>query len=232
MFLAVILLFSCTSRSRERAPGPLGWTTGFWQWSSSPDAVPSREIDTLYFLAGTITENDPLTGARWTIKGGLPDTAPDARERWMVFRYEYQRVPDASLIAPLVSRFETLSGEARSRGWRIEGIQLDIDSPTLELDRYARFLVDLRRDLPDAQISVTALLDWFRDDTAIGKVISQVDEFVPQFYDLGGPKQQAGRPKSPRRSIRIDGASGSSDSDDPTGSESRPSGAPWSSVRT
>ena len=36
-------------------------------------------------------------------------------------------------------------------------------------------------------MSITALLDWFRNGTAIGDVLAQVDEFVPQFYDLGDP---------------------------------------------
>jgi hypothetical protein len=34
------------------------------------------------------------------------------------------------------------------------------------------------------QISITALLDWFRPGTAISDVVRSVDEFVPQFYDV------------------------------------------------
>ena len=37
---------------------------------------------------------------------------------------------------------------------------------------------------PGTQISITALLDWFRDGTSIGDVLAEVDEFVPQFYDV------------------------------------------------
>jgi hypothetical protein len=37
------------------------------------------------------------------------------------------------------------------------------------------------------QISITALLDWFRNGTAIDGVITEADEFVPQFYDIGDP---------------------------------------------
>ena len=45
---------------------------------------------------------------------------------------------------------------------------------------------------PRVAISITALLDWFRSGTAVAKVIDQVDEFVPQFYDLGGPEDRGG----------------------------------------
>jgi Protein of unknown function (DUF3142) len=67
----------------------------------------------------------------------------------------------------------------------VAGIQLDIDSPTGALPKYAAFLRELRKTLPaGVEISITALLDWFRDDTSIADVIQQTDEFVPQFYDV------------------------------------------------
>ena len=65
------------------------------------------------------------------------------------------------------------------------GIQLDVDSPTRALPDYAAFLRELRKHLqPGVQISITALLDWFRSGTSIAEVIGAVDEFVPQFYDV------------------------------------------------
>jgi hypothetical protein len=68
----------------------------------------------------------------------------------------------------------------------VRGIQLDIDCPTALLSEYAQFLAEVRKQLPPGkELSITALLDWFRDGTDVAKVIEQVDEFVPQFYDLG-----------------------------------------------
>jgi hypothetical protein len=67
----------------------------------------------------------------------------------------------------------------------VAGIQLDIDSPTGALAQYASFLREVRKGLPTgAEISITALLDWFREDTAIAGVVKETDEFVPQFYDV------------------------------------------------
>ncbi len=42
------------------------------------------------------------------------------------------------------------------------------------------------------QLSVTALLDWFRDGTAVSEVIKATDEFVPQFYDVSDKSGQSG----------------------------------------
>jgi hypothetical protein len=73
------------------------------------------------------------------------------------------------------------------------GVQLDIDSPTGSLRQYAEFLQKGRAALPPGQqLSITALLDWFRDGTDVDAVIEQVDEFVPQFYDVGDPYRAEG----------------------------------------
>ncbi|MBL8234628.1 MAG: DUF3142 domain-containing protein [Bryobacterales bacterium] len=74
--------------------------------------------------------------------------------------------------------------QARERRIQIEGVQLDIDCPTGSLKAYAQFLRKYRMQLPKGtQLSITALLDWFRDGTAIADVLREVDEFVPQYYD-------------------------------------------------
>lgn len=85
MLFVAISLPSCAGRAPESLPVPLEWTTGFWQWSSGPEAVPTRPIDAIYFLVGSITEAEGGQASHWNILGGLPETTPDARERWMVF---------------------------------------------------------------------------------------------------------------------------------------------------
>jgi len=96
-----------------------------------------------------------------------------------------------------------LQSEARRRGLKVAGIQLDIDSPTRALPEYAAYLRAVRKGLPaDVQISITALLDWFRPGTAIADVVKAVDEFVPQFYDLQSP----GIGRRPAIAARINGA--------------------------
>lgn len=114
LLLAAIFLPSCVERTPETIPGPLEWTLGFWQWSSSPETLPTGPIDAIYFLVGTIQEAEGTQASGWNIAGGLPEAIPDAPERWMVFRYEYQRVPDPSLVEPLVARIETSRRKRRT----------------------------------------------------------------------------------------------------------------------
>jgi hypothetical protein len=113
---------------------------------------------------------------------------PAARDYWLVYRYERQGVPGLPAAVQLAGEISRLRAEARERNLHVVGIQLDIDSPTYLLPRYAEFLSEVRKGLPVGfEISITALLDWFRSGTAINDVIKQVDEFVPQFYDIGDP---------------------------------------------
>jgi hypothetical protein len=92
----------------------------------------------------------------------------------------------------IIQNFVRLNGNSRIRNLHIKGVQLDIDSPTANLPQYAEFLKQFRRQLPkESQVSITALLDWFRGGTAVGDVLREVDEFVPQFYDLS--RQPDGR---------------------------------------
>ena len=163
------------------------WSVGFWYWQgSSPGNWPdSKPLDVLYFQAGTV---DQAPGRDPSVWGALPNQLPAAREYWMVFRFDRQAPPGADAEPLLANTFARLLALARARGWNIAGVQLDIDCPTSRLGDYAQFLRQLRQDLPPAmQISSTALLDWFRRPGDVAQVIQAVDEFVPQFYDLGPP---------------------------------------------
>jgi hypothetical protein len=125
---------------------------------------------------------------RWFIYERWPEQMPPARDYWLVYRYEHQGVPGQPVAVKLAEEISRLVADARQRKLHVVGIQLDIDSPTSALPRYAEFLRQVRKDLPaEFELSITALLDWFRGGTAIEDVIKQVDEFVPQFYDIGDP---------------------------------------------
>lgn len=115
---------------------------------------------------------------RWNAYGVWPRELPEAHRYWAVFRCDEHAAPPSTAVAPLAAELTDLR-----RGQEFEGIQLDIDVPTGSLRQYAAFLHELRAHLaPGTKISITALLDWFRDGTSIGEVVKEVDEFVPQFY--------------------------------------------------
>src|SRR5579883_327655 len=199
---ATLLLISSLSLSGcvvlSSQPAAARWTTGFWFWqgSSIDPSYSGETLDVVFVQVGTIRkETWPAyvrsaanPAERWHAYGALPRELPPARECWLVFRHANQGVPDIQVASDVAAEITRLQAEAWERHLHVVGVQLDIDSPTSALPRYAEFIRDIRRGLPkEMQVSITALLDWFRNGTAIREVIAQVDEFVPQFYDLGDP---------------------------------------------
>lgn len=127
----------------------------------------------------------PSTSGRWYVDTTLPERLPLAKEYWIVFRLDGQSVPNVESLPDLQSAVAGALIKAREKKLPIAGIQLDIDSPTNSLPAYADFLRQCKKGLPShLQLSITALLDWFRPGTAISAVLREVDEFVPQFYDI------------------------------------------------
>jgi Protein of unknown function (DUF3142) len=179
-------------------PASARWTTGFWFWqgSSIEPSYSGKALDVVFVQVGTITKQTmPAYGGaaanpteQWYAFGQLPPELPPARQYWLVYRYGSQGVPDMPVASKVAAETTRLQADARERHLNVVGVQLDIDSPTSALPRYADFIRVVRKGLPkEMQLSITALLDWFRNGTAIDEVIAQVDEFVPQFYDLGDP---------------------------------------------
>ncbi|MEO8660572.1 MAG: DUF3142 domain-containing protein [Bryobacteraceae bacterium] len=184
VLITSLLLTGCVALSSQPASVP--WTTGFWFWegSSIDPSYSGQALDIVYVQVGTIEKQ-----TEWRVYSSLPQELPPAREYWLVYRYTNQGVPDSQAASRLAADITRRQAAARDGHLNVAGVQLDIDSPTSALPRYADFIRDVRRGLPkEMQVSITALLDWFRDGTAIDEVIAQVDEFVPQFYDLGRPE--------------------------------------------
>ena len=177
---------SASSQSREPR-----WTTAFWFWNDGyvDKMLPAEPLDVLFVRVGEIRKDTPplyirapeKREERWVVWGELPKELPPAQEYWLVFRFEQQGVPDPAVIPTFEEALSRLAVEARYQHLKVAGVQLDIDSPTNSLPQYAKFLAELRPKLPGGyQLSITALLDWFRSGTGVGEVIAQTDEFVPQ----------------------------------------------------
>ena len=70
-------------------------------------------------------------------------------------------------------------------GNQVVGIQIDFDAATPKLANYARFLRQLRQQLPaDCRLSITGLLDWGAngDLATLNGLAGVVDELVVQTY--------------------------------------------------
>ncbi len=194
LLAALFLLAGCAPTP---APPPTAFTTGFWFWSGSaarqPRPVPP--LDTLYFHAGNISISRYQRPPDWSVLADIPPDLPPARQYWAVYRFDLHGVPSPKSVALLHDSFRQLAAQARYRNLPLAGFQLDIDSPTNALPRYAEYLQAVRPGLPPGtELSITALLDWFRAGTAFGKVAAAIDEFVPQFYDLEGPRESYSPP--------------------------------------
>ena len=182
LILSLIFLTSCAIPAPSQPTPP--WTTGFWLWSESYNeaAGVNAPVDVLFVHAGRISD-DQKPG--WNIYTRLPDSLPPARQYWLVLRYEHQGLPKSEILRELSEKINDLIIGAHRRHLPIAGIQLDIDCSTAKLADYATFLHQVKAELPKGhELSITALLDWFRPGTAIASVVKEVDEFVPQFYDV------------------------------------------------
>jgi len=152
------------------------WKTGFWLWAGEPPAPSDLRPDVLYVEA---------LGRRW------PRPLPGAGEYVVVRRVEPSQALTRRAAAGIAEDFATVVSDAG--GAQIVGLQIDYDCPTNKLETYGEFLKTLRDALPPgSRLSVTALLDWFRPKTRIAEVLASVDEFVPQFYDVGTSRASAG----------------------------------------
>jgi hypothetical protein len=186
LLIACIVTSGCVGTLESQQPAPK-FTTGFWFWAGSSPFVllHSKETDVVFFNASTVETPSPMNVRQSAIYAEIPDRLPAAREYWAVFRVGGQRLPDIRMAHMISDATDRLVGDARDKDLHLAGIQLDIDSPTNSLAQYAAFLREVRKGLPKGlQISVTALLDWFRDGTSVSEVVREVDEFVPQFYDV------------------------------------------------
>ena len=182
---------------------PSSWNLGYWIWNvgdpsydesalapeTGEPGSEARPLDTLYVnLSEAI---DPMYGIDQTF---WPADIPKAKRYMIVWRHPplnrsrlqgRELVPDVRAIPILLRKYLLLKKSAQHAGDVLAGFQVDFDCPTEALDAYAAFLSSLRDALPqDDTLSITALLDWFRPGTQISSVLENVDEFVPQFYDI------------------------------------------------
>jgi len=175
--VSLLWLASALSCGRivPRNPEPaLPWQIGYWYWrSAQPMRAEGVRVDCLYVDAGS--PHAPL----W------PRSLPEAATYTAVWRLGPGRFLSPALIREIAAAYANLKATAVSRGQHVSGLQIDFDCPAVKLPEYAQFVRALRQSVPKREvISVTALLDWFRPGTGVERLLEQVDEFVPQFYDV------------------------------------------------
>ncbi len=148
----------------------------FWLWAGVRPQPALAAAKRLYLMEGEVTRREPVRLA--SRRPAIPHV--EGAEVWLVVRTETLAWPRQA--------FSTLLAEIlrwRAAGNRVVGIQIDFDARTRHLDEYARFLADVRRQLPrDCRLGITGLLDWSAngDPAALAALRGIVDEAVLQIY--------------------------------------------------
>ncbi len=147
----------------------------FWLWAGVRPQPVLEQAETLYLLGGEVRADG---AALHELRPATPQV--DDAALWLVIRTE--------TLAWREEHYRALI--ARAAVWEranphFIGVQLDFDSDTRGLDRYAEFLRDLRQRLPqNYRLGITGLLDWSAqgDPVDLVALADVVDEAVFQVY--------------------------------------------------
>ncbi len=171
--IAALLLSACAEREGRVDPARYD---AFFLWAGVKPGPALDRAKTLYLLDGEVRHRDP--GVLVPLRPHPPRIAH--AEVWLTVRVErldWGEAVHARLLAD-AARWER-------NGTRLVGIQIDFDAATKGLGRYAEFLADLRRRLPERyRLSVTGLMDWSAngDPAQLARLRGVVDEVVIQTY--------------------------------------------------
>jgi hypothetical protein len=150
----------------------------FWLWAGVRSQPVIDRAKTLYCLQGEVVPTRKGQAVLVAQAGASPHRR--SAQIWLTYRVNTLDWPP-DLFDGILRRL----ARWRLAGQPAIGLQIDFDSGTHHLDRYARFLQALRERLPpDYKLSITGLLDWSsklsrRDLASLAEV---ADEIVLQTY--------------------------------------------------
>ena len=149
----------------------------YWLWAGVKARPELEKAKTLYLLQGEIGPD--RFGAIRLKAQGATEPGPHAPALWLVYRVRsLDWTPE--ILAAINRRL------ARWRdATRVAGVQLDFDASTHGLERYAAFLAELRKTLPEGcGLGVTGLMDWASQASLedIDRLSGTVDEMIFQTY--------------------------------------------------
>ena len=181
-----------------------------WYWHRPLKIPPSEAVvlqtmgvRELFVRAATITreaDNAVLIVALPQIWKPAPPKPPAVH---LVFRvddavtrrFATQSIPD--LAAAITAAFRSQRALAGEAGFRVVGVQIDLDCPTRLLPQYAALLRAIRPALrsangqPALSLSISALASWY-NSRPMAELLDAVDFAAPQFYEGTTPRTRAG----------------------------------------
>ena len=175
--LALALLLCATAPSLAGESVNARDYDAYWLWAGVKARPELEKAKTLYLLQGEIGAD--RFGAIRLKAQGATEPGPHAPALWLVYRVRsLDWTPEI---------FTALNGrlERWRQATRVEGVQIDFDASTHGLERYAAFLAELRKTLPEGcGLSVTGLMDWASQASLadIDRLSGTVDELIFQTY--------------------------------------------------
>lgn len=168
--LGALLLGGCDLFATREAPEP-----AYFLWAGVPAPEGLDRAGEVYVLSGEVRAREP---GRFVPMRSRPPRI-EGPEIWLVVRTETLDW-DEDVHRRIARELGVWDREAQ-----IKGLQIDFDSGTRGLDRYAAFLRDIRQRLPEQYgLSVTGLLDWSAngEPDALAQLGGVIDELVIQTY--------------------------------------------------
>ena len=160
---------------------------GLWYWAGvNPVTGKIAASDNLYLHQGSVVRSKSNSDNLEFLKLGIsPYKLPNHESTYLVYRLD-----KLGLVDQVIDAFSTDSYQWELRGNHIEGVQLDFDSPTHNLQGYIVFLKAFRNKLPQTfKLSVTGLADWpaTGDTNDIQMIVKTADEIIFQLYSGKAP---------------------------------------------
>ncbi|WP_325081922.1 DUF3142 domain-containing protein [Klebsiella aerogenes] len=149
--------------------------SAFWLWSGVKAGDELRNAQTVYLHQGEVLKQ---AGEVVFQRLGLPVSRLTFPSIWLTVRFTTLDVPPT-----IVPRIVRLMQRWQTAGNQVVGLQIDFDAGTYQLAVYARFLRQLRQQLPpEFALGVTGLLDWAKTGDIATLNALAVDELVVQSY--------------------------------------------------
>jgi hypothetical protein len=194
IIIALILLGTCLWFVPRKDRKITEWSVGYWIWGDwhrdASSSGPASTADLIVFDMGELknihhSANAPENQPVYRFRAIEPEHLPAARRYAAVVRLNAAPFSKKDAVTPVLKRFRRLQYRFQECHRNLNEIQLDFDCPTGSLSQYGNWLEQWKRTIPSGtRLTITALLDWFNPGTAIGHVLTNVDGFVPQFYDV------------------------------------------------
>lgn len=169
-----------------------------WFWHSPYELGPDDRatlaqigVKQLFVRAATISNDGeqvvPVLSQKWS--------APSKDKIHLVFNFDggairhFEEFANSAIADEIAKTYARHKEAAERQGITVVGCQLDLDSPTRLLPKYADLLHLLRPKLPKGtKLSITGLTTWLSSDD-LPKVLKQLDFWVPQFYESQVPSR-------------------------------------------